>query len=374
MNVILSVKGTDFAWNGQKRLLHMATSFGWLGLIRQRRFREAKQWLERMANLGMDGIRVFGEYRDWQHNFFFAQVPALYDVWDWSAPRGSKVVITKTNQKVLTKAIEFLQEFDMIMEYSVSATVKAFSNELIPGYRDHMCRAIAQWFAGYEQFHGATNTLFEVENEYDTVELKKRLTANEIDDIARRFRVRRPENNPPLPDFPGGLLGISEGGEGAGKWDIAYDPENFSHVNIHSPRGRNWERVGSEVDRFLVKYKKPVYLNENNHFMSEEEWDEWIPQIPNWEGLSTKNAKGIIRQAEDAFRHGASYCLHFMTGMLTDPGRDLTRVEEMWKEAFNPVVDTPPLSPPPPPPPGDKTEPGWKKVLYGIWYTIRKIF
>ncbi len=161
--VILGVRGTSFLWNGQPRQLHIATSFGWLGLLRQRRFKEAKQWLERMKNLGMDGIRVFGEYRDWQHNFFFSQVPALYDLWDWNARRGSLVVITKLHEKLLARAIEYLQEFDMIMEYSVSATVKAFSNKVIPGYRDHMCRAIAQWFAGYEQFHGATNTIFEVE-------------------------------------------------------------------------------------------------------------------------------------------------------------------------------------------------------------------
>ncbi len=374
MNVILGVKGTDFTWNGQRRQLHMATSFGWLGLLRQRRFREANQWLERMAKLGMDGIRDFGEYRDWQHNFFFAQVPALYDVWDWNAPRGSKVVITKANEKVLTKAIELLQKFDMIMEYSVSATVKAFSNEVIPGYRDHMCRAIAQWFAGYEQFHGATNTLFEIENEYDTVETRKRLTVKEIADIARRFRVQRPENNPPLPDFPGSLLGISEGGEGAGKWDIEYDPKYFSHINIHSPRGRDWEDVGSDIKKFLKKYKKPVYLNENMHYMTRDEWNEWVnDRWPTLSGLSTKSHKGIIQQANNAFDAGASYCLHFMTGMITDPGRPLTRVEEAWKEAFNPSA--PPPSPAIPPPlPGPKTEPGWKKLLYGIWFTLKKIF
>jgi len=372
--VILGVKGTDFTWNGQRRQLHMASSFGWLGLMWNRRYKEAKQWLERMAGLGMHGIRVFGEYRDWQHNFFFSQVSPLYDVWDWNARRGSLIVITKRHEKMLSKAIEFLQEFDMVMEYAVSATVKAFSTSVVSGYRGHMCRAIAQWFAGYEQFHGATNTLFEIENEYDTVEPKKRLTVHQMSEIARRFRVSRPENHPDVPDYPGSLISVSEGGEGAGEWEIEYDPTHMSHINIHSPRGRDWEHVSSDIKEYLERYRKPVYLNENMHYMSKAEWAEWVNKDwPTLEGLSTKSHRGIIRQAVDAFEAGASYCMHFMTGMLTDPGRPKTYLEEAWREAFNPTAGTlPPPAPPVKDPP--KQDPEWKELLYAIWRAIKRIW
>jgi len=361
----LGVKGTSFTWNGEKRLLHMATSFGVLGWIAERESDVAARWLDRMQAIGMDGVRVFGEYKGWEDNFFFKQVPPLYDVWDWKASRGSAVKIRPKMARVLRRAIKLLQQRGMVMEYVVSATAKSLP--LISGYQGHMCRAISQWFDEYEQALGPHNTLFEITNEYDTGRFHK-LDAARIWDIGRRWRVARPENPDGRPDHPGSLLSISEGGEDPDDfgWKIEYPVETLSHINIHSPRNREWRSVGFEIDRFKEKYRKPIYLNENNHYMSKEEWDEWIPRIPGWAGISTRDAKGIIIQAEQTFAHQASYCLHFMTGMLTDPDRPMTRVEEAWREAFGhtPVSPPPPQLPPEPEPDPGTPEPGfWGRLL-----------
>ena len=360
----LGTKGTSFTLNGVKRQLHMATSFGWLGLIANRRSADAARWLDRMQSIGMDGVRVFGEYKDWEHNEFFSQVAPLYDVWDWSARRGSAVVIRPQMARTLRRAIKLLQQRGMVMEYVVSATAKALP--LIPGYQDHMCRAIAQWFDDYEQAFGPHNTLFEIANEYD-VTRQPSLTPNEIREIGRRWRVARPENPGQRADHPGSLLSISEGGEGSGDWAIEYPVETLSHVNIHSPRGRDWIQVGEEIDRFTTLWKKPVYLNENMHYMSKAEWDSWVPRIPKWAGLSSKDHRGIVEQSQITFAHGGSYCLHFMTGMLTEPDRPITKVEEAWKEAYGPT--SAPLPPPPPEPEPDTgtAEPGfWGRLLRWI--------
>jgi hypothetical protein len=202
---------------------------------------------------------------------------------------------------------------------------------------------------------------FEISNEYD-VTRQDELTTREIHDIGRRWRVARPENPGGQPDYPGSLLSISEGGEeGAGKWEIEYPTGTLSHINIHTPRGRDWKNVGPDIQRFLNKYKKPVILNENNHYMEPEQWAEWIPQIPNWAGISTKDAKGIIEQAKNAYAAGAAgYTLHWMTGMLTNPDLPLTKVEKLWKAEFGAEAPPPPDPEPEPEPEGKSF---WQKIL-----------
>ena len=345
MNTKVGTKGMSMTLNGQRTQLLLASSFGWLGLLRNRQYTKARKWLRRMKAIGCHGIRVFGEYKDWEHNFFFSQVAPLYDVWDWEVPRGSLVQINKQNARVLRRAVEMLREEDMIMEYVVSATAKALP--LFPGFQDHMCRAVAQFFQA-EWPRGDHNTYFEISNEYD-VTRQVQLTSAEIRDIGRRWRVARPENNGAA-DNPGALLSISEGGEGAGKWDIEYPVETLSHVNIHSPRGHDWTNVAPEIKRFKSKYRKPICLNENMHFMTHEQWEEWIPQIPGWAGLSTTNAKAVLKQCQNARSAGAAvYCLHFMTGMLTDPDLPITEVERLFQRVYGPEEQALPPIPGPDP-------------------------
>lgn len=358
-NVILSTRGTNFLWNGKPETLLTATSFGFMGLPLD----DKKRWLDRVQDWGANGIRVFGEYMGFTGKFFWDQLAPLPNNWDWDAV-GSKIQILPSHAKLLRQTIRILQQRDMIMEYTITATLKGRANSLRdPSFRSHMCRAIGRWFYEYELEHGATNTLFEIENEFDTVEMKKRLALDSIDKIARRFRVTRPENDPPdhLPDYFGSLIGISEGGQSPNDWKVGYPTRFMSHIPFHSPRNRDWEKVGKDIEKMKAKFELPIYLNENIHVMESEEWDEWIPQIPKWAGLSTKNAKRVLEQALDTIEHKASYCLHYMTGMITNPRRPITRVEKFFKEVFNPGGSPPVLPPPPPPPPVKKSF--WEKLF-----------
>src|SRR3990167_810304 len=245
--VHLTVRGTNILWNGSPRQLKMATSFGWLGLLWNNKTDGAKRWLDRMQGIGMDGIRVFGEYKGWEHNGFFFQVPPLYDVWDWGAHKGSDITVSPAYGYILRKAVELLQERGMIMEYTVSATAKSLT--LIPGFREHMCRAVAQFFDQLAP-DGAHNTMFEIENEYDVHNQQSPLAPGVISEIGRRWRIARPERPDRRPDHPNTLLSISEGGEGAGNWDIRYPVKTLSHINVHSPRQHEWEDVGVDIALF----------------------------------------------------------------------------------------------------------------------------
>lgn len=365
MKVKLGERGTSFTWNGKPRTLLMGTAFGFMGLSLD----DKKRWLDRMQDIGMDGVRVFGEYMGFTGKFFWDQLAPLPDNWDWDAV-GSEIDILPEHAKILRQTIRVLQQRGMIMEYVITATLKGRADKLKdPSFRGHMCRAIGRWFYRYELEHGATNTLFEIENEYDTVAPERRLTLETIDKIARRFRIIRPENSPPDPDYPGSLIGISEGGQSPNDWKVGYDTTHMSHIPFHSPRVRDWEIVGPDIRKMQREFGLPIYLNENIHYMTGEEWREWVPQIPKWAGLSTTNAKRVLEQAIDAIDNGASYCLHTMTFMITNPNRPITKIEKFFKDVFNPGGPDP--SPPPPDdPPPDPKKSFWETV----WAFLKGLF
>jgi hypothetical protein len=356
VNIDVRKRGTEYTLNGKATRLRMATSFGWLGLIRQRRLKDANLWCDRMNDIGMHGMRVFGEYAGWAGNFFFKQVAPLYDTWDWNDHRtpGSWIKINKVNDRVLSKAIELLQKHGLIMEYVVSATAKARRRPdgFVVEFQEHMCRAAADWFRGYEDDFGPTNAMYEVINEYDTV--KDQFSMNQLGETFRRWHVR---------DYPGSLISASPGGGGEPEYPIG--GSGATDIRLHPERGKRWKASVSApiIEKLLRDFKVPVYFNETNHVMEKDEWDEWIPQIPSWANISTKDHRGVVEQANVALEAGASYDLHWFGGMLTEPNRAMSRVELAWKESFNPSAPLPPPPPPPDEPPAEEEPSFWARLF-----------
>jgi hypothetical protein len=300
----------------------------------------AERWLERVKKTGFHGIRVFGEHHWWDGPFY-----GLYPLakpWNVNMSPGSRFHISGKHKQMLRLALNLLKQHDLIMEYTVIATLKHHAGghdprayEDVIGWNSHAMRVMAEFFREID----ATNILPETINEcgahipirfrlgddiYPTVH-QGRLTNKyllELGNEARRWKKR---------DWPGSPIGVSQGG-----WDFQYpvgtQPSGYTHVNIHSPRQGEWERVGAGIDETRRRFPAcPVYLNENIHYMNQAQWDEWTPKLPNWARLSTTNAARVQDQWNTAYQHGASYCVHDLVGQATDPSWPLSRLEELWQ-------------------------------------------
>lgn len=374
-NIQVRVSNGQFLLNGVATQLRMRTSFKWLGYLWHDDPHTAERWLERVKDQGFHGIRVFGEYHFWDEGFF-KLYPTLAP-WDLGQVGGSQFKMSPKHKQVLELALSLLRKHDLIMEYTVIATLKGSAagdprkGPDIVGWNSHAMRVTAEFFREIE----ATNVLAETINEFDAhivgemqvrdghdwrivpVWVNGELSSHYLSEMtneARRWKIR---------DWPGSPIGISHGG----RWDIKYPvgphANAFTHVNIHSPRHANWVQVGPFIeDLRRMNSQAPVYLNENMHYMTQEQWDKWTPIHAKWRSLSTTDAAMIQSQWNSAYQHGASYCVHDIVGMAADPNEPWTPVEHMHKEQFSPDPPPPPPGPPEPPPPGPSTG-FWRRVL-----------
>jgi hypothetical protein len=330
----------------------MRTSFKLLGQIHNNEDK-AKRWLERVKGQGFHGVRLFGETHWWGPPFF--GLPPRQDFFNLKTKPGSGFRLTGEYKNATRRLIELLQEFDLIGEFSTLATLKgsgrgADPREDIIGWNSHALRATAEWFRELRKQYGSTNLLYETVNEHDAH--AEKLPRSELRNQARRWKTR---------DLPGSLIGISHGG----RWDFQYPvgdgPNEYTHINIHAPRQGKWWQPEDEITN-LLKHGFPVYFNETMHYMSQEQWDEWIPQIPKWARLSTTDWVRLQQFWNLCLNKGISFCFHDFVGMATDPDMAETPAERAFREQFG---EGNPPPPPPPPPPDDLTE-GKLDLIYHV--------
>jgi hypothetical protein len=354
MNYEIRKDGRHFTLNGKKTKLRMRTSFKFMGWLMEGKEGKARRWLERVKKQGFHGIRVFGETHLWGPPFF--GLPPVNHPFNLNSGVGSGFKLTPKHKQVLRRFVELLQEYDLVSEYSVLATLKGTWNQDprvanghdVVGWNSHALRTVSEEFLKIRDQLGATNCLFETFNEFDAHAVS--IPRGELHNEARRWKVR---------DLPGSLIGVSRGG----RWDFDYDvgdgARQFSHCNIHSPRRAKWFEIADDLQRVRgVVGEHPIYLNENMHYMTQAEWDEWIPKVPKWANLSTTDWVRIQQQWNYAYNADVSYCVHDFIGMQTDPDAEWSPLEHAHAEQFG--DGGPP--PPPPPPPPDKLTSGPIKV------------
>jgi hypothetical protein len=313
-------------------------------------------WIKRMRSIGIRGVRVFIENGGWAGNAFFGREPLPYQPFDLNAPRGSAIKVSRHLDKVIKRMLKALNNNDMLAEICVIATLKQkeggdprpMTGDMgIINYNSHVLRAAAEYFEELEETDGPLPFIYELTNEYDVTGTSPSPTKGELADQFRRWHR----------DHPGSMISTSRGGT----WEVEMPVGGIGATDA-------WVYVGSEIDKLRSKYNRPVCLNENMHYMTTKQWDEWIEYegITSWRGLSSTSAKKIMQQQEEAFNAGASiYTFHSFRGMETNPDGDLDPLEIQIQRRFAhaspvpPPTPGPPTDPPSPPPTIDK----WAEVF-----------
>jgi hypothetical protein len=321
----------------------MRTSFKLLGYYWHGNRSKAKRWLRRCKKQGFHGVRVFGETHFWNwetQNVFWGLPPRLepYDLGYNGAPSQWK--LKQRHQKVLRQFIEDLVDFDMIAELSNLATLKAHEPKYgdlrkdcrdVVGYNSHALRVTAEYLNSID----ASNLIYELYNEIDVEGC--RIPGYEFQEQFMRWKNR---------DLPGSLVGVSNG--------RSWDPSPLvgpTHYNIHTSRGHQWWKIGDEITKLRDKTKqRPIFLNENMPYGTIEQKERW-----GWGNRVTHDWVRLQMQWNEAYNMGVSYCVHDLTGCLTDPDIPESPMEAAHREQFGEGGSPPP--PPPPPPPDITTGP-----------------
>jgi hypothetical protein len=338
--IIVDRKAKLFTLNGQRRQLRFRTSFKLLGYLFNGQKALAEAWLERCKFQGFDGVRFFGEYHFWNwetKNIFWGLEPSLapYDL-GYNGP-NSHWELKRKHQKAIRQLVDLLVEYDMIGEYSVLATLKGHEPKYgdprqksdVVSYNSHALRVTAD----YLEKIGATNLIYELYNEYDVDGVH--IPDYEMLAQCQRWKTR---------DLPGSLVGVSTG--------APWNPSPLTgptHYNIHTGRGKRWwELEGLATVRDKAK-ARPIFLNENYPYGTKEQINRW-----GWDAYGvTSDWARIQMQWNNAYNSQykvAAFCVHDLTGMLTDPTVAESPMEAAHREQFGSGSSPPP---PPPPPPDD---------------------
>jgi hypothetical protein len=277
----------------------------------------ADRWLERCKKQGFDGIRVFGETNYWTGGDFYPTIKTVGPIWDWGALQNGHRPdrMTPHNDKIIRKLIEKLKKHDMICNYVVDATMK--HSGINAGTIGHCIRQTANFMNALEKELGSVNLWIEGHNEW-AAHNQAKLDIWELNQQALRFRRED--------QWPGSIITVSES-VGANKFSYKVGGKYYDAVDIHPDRKGEWWKLPGNWGH-LNGQGVPVYFSETIHYMSPEQWDYWVPKIPKWAGLSTKNWERLIEFMETSTGAGASFCVHDMTGQMTDPDAPISPLEE----------------------------------------------
>jgi hypothetical protein len=339
----IHVSNNQFKIGSEVRPIVTRTSFCLLGHYQAGNRDAAKRWLDRIQAQGFDGPRLFGENQDWFQGspIFFGSnlTPKVTAFGNHSGP-FSNLRLIDGYERFITMLAEDLNERSMIAEFCCIATVKGRE----PAWTSHGLNCFAQMFSSLFPDPNKTPFLHEAINEWDA---HSSLSGDpdEIARIGRRWR-RSNHEDPSHHNYPGSTIGVSAGGQ----WTPGFDDLGYTHRNIHPPRGENWwlGENGNSLESTIRKLQnfsnRPVYLNETIHYMTQDQWDEWIPKASKWAGLSTTNHQKLAQYLHDVRALGASVCFHDLIGMSTDPNAEITNGERAVAEMLGGQT-----APPPPP-------------------------
>lgn len=347
---MIKVEVRDKRWwfNGVEVSPRIQTSFKWFGYVwgPHRDRGKARAWLERLKELGFHGGRFFLETHGWaESDHPFWSLPPHNVPWDLNQPVTSKFALSNEQKEGLAWAVGQHVDLGLVSEFCINATIKSSPGPLsrddarCATYWERMQRVTLQYLKSI----GATNLWFENTNEFNAhVNPGVAMRIDQVlEAMARRARQE---------DYPGVPYGISTGGT----WELPYhasqsDPWSYTHINIHTPRSGYWEAVTGDINRLFMKYDCSVFLNENNFYMDQDQWDYWV-EAGHWgnkaklAAQSTTNKAKIMQQMLSTLEMGAGYCVHNLNGAATDPDAQPDEVElevqRRWGE---------PVAPPSPP-------------------------
>ncbi len=316
-------KNNRFTIDGEPRVLRMRSSFAlmahldrWaqgMGGVHEDR---VDRWFERVATQGFDGVRVFGETHYWTGGLFYPNYATTGPIWDWNQLQygGRPTKVTIHNDKIIRKLVEKLKKHGLICNYVVDATMK--HSGIDAGMIGHVLRQTANYMRQLEGELGSLNLWIEGHNEW-SAHNQAGLDVWELNQQAARFR--RSEQ------WPGSIITVSESG-GTNDYRYRVGGTYYDAVDIHPDRGSGWDELPSNWKR-LTSQGVPCYFSETNHYMSQPQWDEWVPKISKWARQSTTDHDAVLSFMDKSINNGISFCIHDLTGQMTDPDQPLSPLE-----------------------------------------------
>lgn len=328
----VSIEGKQFAhqWDNRKEIrpYRMRTSFCLMGHYQAGNRSKARDWLDRIRFQGFDGPRLFGENQHWfdEPGPFYGNKP-----WTPKAVAVDHYNISSSTRLVsgyygwFEQLVQDLMDRDMIAEFCCVATLKSVLDE---GQCGHVLNRFAQM--GYSIFGGIAKTpiIWEIINEWNAY-TDRTYTGDKVTLMVDRFTRSSPD--PTHHNYPGALVSCSAGGSHSlGRPFGARE----THYNKHLPRQHNRFPDNNALNVAFGNPPLPGCNNETIHYMTQAQYDAWVPIIPKWHGLSCTNGEGLLDYIERQLALGISVCAHDLVGQQTDPSLPETPFEQLFQRRF----------------------------------------
>lgn len=362
------------------------------------------QWFGFIAEMGMDGVRVFMETTGWregEHPVFNANLATSDRMWDynglWNGTRPRR--LTFHTQKMLLRLVQLLKKHGLVAELVVDATLKHDTRRgrAIPwGTIGHCIRQTARFFQAVETgeidepgvapneqvfdprmpdnlrdvLNAPANIMLEGHNEWDAHSRpswvrqwpnvnEDELVKNALNEInVQAARMRRSKDGEPE-QWPAAVFGVSHGGRNDFDYRVG-GALGYSDIRLHPNRGGDWWThtnlaAGAQVPRFY---------NEIKNYVSQAEWDEFVTRkgaySPN---SSTTELDKYLAFTDGALANGISITYHSSTGIhggfagLNSPLPITPLEQELLRRAGGDGGDGLPDEPDVPDPPPDEPDP-----------------
>lgn len=313
------------------------------------------RWFERVKRQGFHGVRVPGEAHYWTKGPFYPRIATRGPIWNWSALQAKHrpTTISRHNRTMIRKLVEKLKKHDLICEYIVDATMK--HSDILAGPIGHCIRQTANYMNELELELGSLNLWLSGHNEW-AEHNKAGLTTWELNQQAKRFRRRE--------QWPGSIITVSES-KGVNQFSYRVGHEYYDAVDIHPDRTGEWWKLPRNW-KYLRSRGVPCYFSETNHYMTQDQWGMWIPQIPDWRYISTTDHDKVVQFLDISINKGISFCVHDLTGQLSDPDQPWSPLE------LELAIDSPSVIPPPKPEPEPEPKPWWIRLLKWLVRELEK--
>jgi len=320
----IHINGNQFQIGDETRPYKMATSFCLLGYY-QEDPAKGHAWLERLKALGFDGPRLFGENQDWfgrDAPFFgnpeHTKITQAFGP-EWDNGSNSQLRFLPNYADSVKKLVRDLETLDLIAEFCCIATVKGRDESVT----SHGLNRFAQMFRSFYPDPKNTPILHETVNE---VEAHSAISMEEAARYGARWRRDAP-NDPGHHNYPDSTIGQSSGG----RFNPAFNDSQFTHRNIHPPRGPRFiENIGlvQPIDR------RPVALNENICVLTQGWWDRFVVTGVFGGNQCTTDHVSTVAALKSVYDRGLSVTLHYGEGMSTNPDLPIAPCEEEFSRVF----------------------------------------
>lgn len=323
----VQVRGNEVFFHGEKTYIFGRSSFKFLGQLKQSEAK-AREWIHLNQQMGINNLRVFGEYEGWEGHPMFGSGPRLDGIWDLTALRkGDRPKdITPLNRTMLTRLYRLADETGMSFEYVIDATLKG-EKEMEAGTVSHCIARTLEAARRIAFEYPAAKIIFNFHNEWNAHNAVG-LDLRELNRQAMRARRwykgedKRVSFVSPgegwTPEcFPEAVIMVDGGSDDEFEYRCGGGPRDFQFATIHPERSGDWWEL-PETLPWLRSHGKPVFFNESKCYYDKADIPRVAEWYPNIGGLTHDLEKYLIFM-RNCGRSNIHFTIHDEKGMQSDP-------------------------------------------------------